>query len=95
MELNDNKIKALEKELEVRIYDSGLYRKRSGSWDIYVELDEDSTDISIEEKEEGDNLKLVFKVTAKCYEEDGGHSNWWNVIVEVDDNYKIIKIEGD
>lgn len=93
MKLTKKKIIELEKELEVRIYNECLYRKMCGSWDICVEFDEDTTNDFIEEKEEGENLKLYFKVTAKCYEEGGGHSDWWNIKVEVDDKYKIIKIE--
>lgn len=93
IKISGKKIEKLIKELEIKIYNEGLYHKMGGSWDISVEFDEDRTDETFEELEEGEDWRLMFKVTARCYEEDGGHSDWWSIYVDVDKKLNIKKCE--
>lgn len=86
-------IDKLVKELEDKIYANGMYRKMCGSNDITVELDEDETDVAFEELEDGEDWRLIFKVTHNQYEEDSGSSEWWKITVDVDKDLKIKNVE--
>jgi hypothetical protein len=97
-EISLTQIKKLEKELEVRIYDTGMYRKMIGNWSITAEFDEEITQEYAEDMrnpEESDNLTLGFRITATNYEEDGKTEETWNIIVDINDDLSIIKIDRD
>lgn len=86
-------VERLQKELEAKINSVGGYGAMCGSHDVTVELDEDETDIAFEELEEGEEWRLIFKVTHNHYEEDSGSSEWWKITVDVDKDLKIKKVE--
>jgi hypothetical protein len=88
-------LEKLVKQLEVKIYNNGLYSKMCGSWDISCEIDEDEFDEYLDEHEKDNDWIIPVNVTATCYEEDGGHSDWWNINVFVDKDCNIKKIEAN
>jgi hypothetical protein len=56
------------------------------------EIDEDKFDDYINEHEKDNDWIIPVKATATCCEEDGGHSDWWNMNVHVDKDCNIKKI---
>jgi hypothetical protein len=87
-------IDELLKRIEVIEYTQGMYGKMSASWDITVELNDDLLDDYLDERE-GNNYLLPLRIKASCYEEDGGHSDWWESKVEVDKDCKITRTERE
>jgi len=86
-------IEKLCRELESKIYNSGMYRKLSGNWDILVLLDDEYTEEAFEEMEEGEDWRLIFQVTATNNEEEHQTKNSWRINVDVDKDLNIKKIE--
>ena len=85
-------IDKVAKALEVRLWNTGMYRKMTGCWDVSAEFDEELTIDAFDEQEEGEDTRLGFKITESCEDEDGGSSSWSSAYVDIDTKGNILQI---
>jgi len=79
--LSKTQIKKLEKEVEDRVWNAGMYRKRAGCWNITAKFSEQLSEMLLDD--EYPSLYIGFEITATENTDNSSSSEWWNVKVKL------------